>query len=224
MAIAGNSCSEIAFHIGHASIASPMHSNEDYTKSKLIESGCLLALADGIGGAAFGDALSHVAVNSSLSYATNHPIEDAFYLTYEKVAEFTDLLDSQGSGCSLILGRLDQTSSVLTLVWAGDAIAFLSRAGRLNRLCEPFRIKGTNRLSNCLGAPQKFVPGFLELELHEGDRIMLCSDGVWDSLPNEALANVLEQPLSPPILAGMIVDKASRHSSDDCTALIVECE
>ncbi|WP_302404827.1 PP2C family protein-serine/threonine phosphatase [Adlercreutzia equolifaciens] len=224
MEATGNSCSEIAFRIGHASIANPMRSNEDYTKSRLSESGCLLALADGIGGAPFGEALSHVAVNSSLSYAMDHPIEDAFYLTHEKVIEFVDLLDSQGSGCSLILGCLDQASSALTLVWAGDAIAFLSREGRFNRLCEPFRIKGTNRLSNCLGAPQKFVPGFLELELRKGDRIMLCSDGVWDSLPNEALANVLEQPLSPPILAGMVVDKASRHSSDDCTALIVECE
>jgi hypothetical protein len=64
------------------------------------------------------------------------------------------------------------------------------------------------------------------LLLHPGDRVMLCSDGLWSSLPDTVITSVLT---SRPISDGVpeLVEQALRQAgpkSDNVTALAVEWE
>jgi len=90
-------------------------------------------------------------------------------------------------------------------------------AERLNR----------NVLFTCLGSPGKPVVDTAgPLRLHPGDRMLLCSDGLWGALSDAAICEqVSRQPLSDAVPE--LVEQALRSAgpkSDNVTVLCVEWE
>jgi PPM family protein phosphatase len=84
-----------------------------------------------------------------------------------------------------------------------------------------------NVLFTCLGSPTKPVfdmggPGTLQ----QGDRIMLCSDGLWDSVDDEQITKILTQLSvgeAVPELVETALRKAGDHS-DNVTTIALEWE
>ena len=101
-----------------------------------------------------------------------------------------------------------------TLLKYGAAPGFLLREGRRTRLDARALPAGLE--------PLEGPPPTVELRLREGDRLVLLSDGVWDSgfteellrdnghLPGQALANLL------------LEEAARRGSADDMTVLVAD--
>jgi PPM family protein phosphatase len=84
-----------------------------------------------------------------------------------------------------------------------------------------------NVLFTCLGSPAKPVVDTAgPLVMHAGDRVLLCSDGLWGSLPDAEITEVLAaQPISQSVPE--LVERALRtagEKSDNVTALAVEWE
>jgi serine/threonine protein phosphatase PrpC len=84
-----------------------------------------------------------------------------------------------------------------------------------------------NVLFTCLGSPGKPVVDTAgPLLMHAGDRVLLCSDGLWGSLPDAQIVEQLaERPISDAVPE--LVEQALRHAgakSDNVTALAVEWE
>ncbi len=84
-----------------------------------------------------------------------------------------------------------------------------------------------NVLFTCLGSPGKPVVDTAgPLLLQPGDRVMLCSDGLWGSVPDTAIADVLaHHPITDSVPE--LVERALRTagaSSDNVTVLAVEWE
>jgi PPM family protein phosphatase len=84
-----------------------------------------------------------------------------------------------------------------------------------------------NVLFTCLGSPAKPVVDTAgPLVMHEGDRVLLCSDGLWGSIGDAEIAEVLAaQPISQSVPE--LVERALRtagEKSDNVTALAVEWE
>jgi len=84
-----------------------------------------------------------------------------------------------------------------------------------------------NVLFTCLGSPGKPVVDTAgPLVMHPGDRVMLCSDGLWGSVSDAAIADMLSRhPISDAVPE--LVEQALRHAgakSDNVTALAVEWE
>jgi PPM family protein phosphatase len=84
-----------------------------------------------------------------------------------------------------------------------------------------------NVLFTCLGSPGKpMVDTAGPMLMHPGDRVLLCSDGLWGSLPDAVIASVLAaQPISESVPE--LVEQALRQAgpkSDNVTALAVEWE
>ena len=64
-----------------------------------------------------------------------------------------------------------------------------------------------------------------ELALAPGDRLVLCSDGLWEMLRNEGIADVLMQESDPQAAAGLLVARANAAGGDDnITVIIVQAE
>ncbi len=82
-------------------------------------------------------------------------------------------------------------------------------------------------LFTCLGSPSKpLIDGAGPLALLPGDRILICSDGLWSVLPEEALVEGLSHPAIADAVPELI-EQALRLGgprSDNVTALAVEWE
>ena len=84
-----------------------------------------------------------------------------------------------------------------------------------------------NVLFTCLGSPGKpMVDTAGPMLLHPGDRVLMCSDGLWSALPDSVITSVVA---SRPISDGVpeLVEQALRQAgpkSDNVTALAVEWE
>jgi serine/threonine protein phosphatase PrpC len=84
-----------------------------------------------------------------------------------------------------------------------------------------------NVLFTCLGSPGKpMVDTAGPLLMHPGDRMLLCSDGLWSALPDSVITTVLAgRPISDAVPE--LVEQALRQAgpkSDNVTALAVEWE
>jgi serine/threonine protein phosphatase PrpC len=84
-----------------------------------------------------------------------------------------------------------------------------------------------NVLFTCLGSPGKPVVDTAgPLRMHPKDRVLLCSDGLWSSLPDAEITEVLTHyPVSDGVPE--LVERALRvagDKSDNVTALAVEWE
>jgi protein phosphatase len=146
------------------------------------------------------------------------------------------------------LGR--QTGTTLTalvaagaqaaLVHVGDSRAYLLRAGALTQLTEDHtllaRLQAVNHpllrdpdvaiprnyLYRCLGQDEETALDATELTLAPGDRLLLCSDGLWDELASDLLRDHLAHGDGPQACAEALVaaaDDAGGH--DNSTAVVV---
>lgn len=93
----------------------------------------------------------------------------------------------------------------------------LARSGRINR----------NMLFTCLGSPAQPVFRVAgPVSLQPGDKILLCSDGLWSSVSDERIVALLgSQPVAQAVPE--LVEQALRaagDSSDNVTALALEWE
>ena len=84
-----------------------------------------------------------------------------------------------------------------------------------------------NVLFTCLGSPGKpMIDTAGPMLMHPGDRVMLCSDGLWSALPDAVITAVLAgRPISDSVPE--LVEQALRQAgpkSDNVTALAVEWE
>jgi protein phosphatase len=67
---------------------------------------------------------------------------------------------------------------------------------------------------------------FFEWELEPGDKLLLCSDGLWSAFPDPAdLSRYLGLPVAPAVLGRQLVAEANwRDGSDDISAVIVSAD
>ena len=95
------------------------------------------------------------------------------------------------------------------------------------QLVPPQERMNRNVLFTCLGSPGKpMIDTTGPLLLHPGDRVLLCSDGLWSALPDSVITSVLVGP-SIADAVPELVEQALRQAgprSDNVTALAVEWE
>jgi protein phosphatase len=79
-----------------------------------------------------------------------------------------------------------------------------------------------NTLYRSLGQEEETVPDTLEFMLAPGDRLLICSDGLWDELEAQTLAQALVGSANPRDCAELLVQMANTAGgSDNSTALAI---
>ena len=97
-------------------------------------------------------------------------------------------------------------------------VAGLQRAGQLSEY-EARHHPARNMLNKALGGSNQYVdPQLYEVEWREGDRFLICSDGVTDGLWDSTLARALEEGDSADEVVDRAVDVSGR---DNATAVIL---
>jgi protein phosphatase len=207
----------------------------------------LYVVLDGMGGANAGDVASATARDAIAAYvAQNHDamppkqlLEQAIqhgcaavFLAAQQTAEHHGM----GTTCVACL-LVDASHAIIAHV--GDSRAYLHRNGRLQILTRDHTIveelvdRGMlaiedaerhpykNVLSRNLGARADTRVDVLELDVRPGDRLMLCSDGLYGYASAEGIQYQLGSDDDPDHVATELVDLALRGGGGDNVSVIV---
>ncbi len=212
----------------------------------------LFALADGMGGHPEGEVASQLALQTmaALFQRDAKPtLDDPLRFLHDAIiAGHHQLLRYATEKALMDTPRTTIVACVLqgdAAYWAhcGDSRLYLVRDGKLiartrdhsySELQEtlshvvPMGEKfNRNVLFTCLGSPGKPVVDTAgPLLLHSGDRVLLCSDGLWGSVPDVDIAEQLAQRTISDAVPEL-VERALRHAgakSDNVTVLAAEWE
>jgi protein phosphatase len=146
--------------------------------------------------------------------------------------------DQRGMGTTLVAVRV--VGDLCSIVWVGDSRAYLMRRGVLRAISrdhsfvESLRDRGglteaqiqnhpnRNIVTQTLGMGSP-VPSSAEQPLRDGDRILLCSDGLNDELTDREIADVLSAHPAPDQAADALVTAAlDRGGRDNVTVIVIE--
>ena len=207
----------------------------------------LLVLCDGMGGHAAGDVASSLVVGELVHLdGESHGADDALDVLEQAMEEANNRLadvmevypDSDGMGTTCI--AMIRTGTKLAVANIGDSRAYLLRGGRLTQITRDHSFvqklldEGRITKEESRHHPQRSLvtrvftgrpedtPDLSMRELRQGDRIMLCSDGLTDYVAEETVAEVLAQTeLTPGQVADQLVQIALRGATRDNVTVIV---
>ena len=209
----------------------------------------LYAVLDGMGGASAGDVASQLARDVIREFVhqrrTALPPRDLIEaaIAAGSAAVFGESQrhhDRHGMGTTVVACLVADAQRVV-IGHVGDSRAYLWRDGRLQALTrdhtiveelvdrgllsaeEAERHPYKNVLSRNLGAKPETRVDCLELELRPGDRLLLCSDGLYGYASAEAIQYVLGSGDAPEHVARDLIDLALRGGGgDNVSALVIE--
>ena len=209
------------------------------------ESG-LFVLADGMGGHPEGEVASQLALQtvSALFQKEAKPsVKDVpGFLSTSMMAAHHQIIRYAGDKGMLDTPRTTLVAAVVqdgcvTCIHCGDSRLYVVRDGELltrtrdhsyleQQSAGVIRMDRINRniLFTCLGSPTKPVFDMAgPIQLQQGDRIMLCSDGLWGNLNDADIAFHLSQKTVAQAVPNL-VEKALQKggdSSDNVTVIVV---
>jgi len=219
--------------------------NQDRAACLEGESSVLLVLGDGLGGHAGGDIAAEILVDTAsrafLQLRTPLVDEPSLFLALILQHAHRAINAYRKNSTADIDPR---TTAVLCLVqdgyayWAhaGDSRLYLFRNGsQLTRTLDhtgrdqaraiPGGKPSTGGLFNCIGGPQRpHITLGPEIALQLGDRILLCSDGVWQGMATDEIAEYLHRDDLEDACIDMLETIENRHSErcDNATVLVLE--
>ncbi|MGO0575786.1 PP2C family protein-serine/threonine phosphatase [Ornithinimicrobium panacihumi] len=207
----------------------------------------LLLLCDGMGGHAAGDVASSLVV-AELAHldGESHGADDALDILERALEEANSRLadvmevypDSDGMGTTCI--AMLRAGTKLAVANIGDSRAYLLRGGRLTQITKDHSFvqklldEGRIEPEEALHHPQRSLvtrvftgrpedqPDLSLRELRQGDRILICSDGLTDYAAEETVGEILAQTgRTPGQIADELIQLALRASTRDNVTVIV---
>ncbi|MFF3915601.1 MerR family transcriptional regulator [Streptomyces sp. NPDC001852] len=166
----------------------------------------LLAVADGFGPAGAPASSAAVAALRFLDEAGEPPadgvlsaLEDAVRSAGEAVCEVAEGAAEVGTTLTALLW----TGTRLALAHIGDSRAYLLRDGELIRMTRDHRVEPRSLLLlKALAGGMDPVPDVRLQEAREGDRYLLCSDGLTEVVPEERIRELLAAEDAVHVLIG----------------------
>jgi protein phosphatase len=203
----------------------------------------LYAVADGMGGHRGGQEASRMAVKIvseiTKSAGQDHiagQVRKANQAVYDRSSEDPSL-SGMGTTMTAVLADGDE----IHLAHVGDSRAYLLRDGELQMLTEDHTlvqrmvIEGKltkdeahdhpqrSILTRALGVDQDVRVDEAMVLVREGDRVLLCTDGLTGMLEDEDVKEILEADADPQKAADHLVDAANRAGGlDNITALVLD--
>ena len=203
----------------------------------------LLALADGMGGHAAGEVASQLMIAALAHLDDDEPggdllakLEHAVYEGNSAIAEQVDInpeLDGMGTTLTAILFAGDR----LGLVHVGDSRGYLLREGELAQITKDDTFvqtlvdEGRITAEEAHSHPQRSLimraltghevePTLIMREAREGDRYLLCSDGLSDPVSHETILEALKIP-DVAGSADRLIELALRGGGPDNVTVVV---
>jgi serine/threonine protein phosphatase PrpC len=204
----------------------------------------LVAVADGMGGAAAGDVASAVTIATFAALDDDEPPSDLLGVLEQTVAQANDQLrqmidaDRELAGMGTTLTAMLWSGGRIGLAHIGDSRAYLLRDGELAQITHDQTLvqrlvdEGQLELADVPSHPQRSVllrvlNGEPEMaadlsvrEAREGDRYLLCSDGLSSVVSLETIRDSLDIE-DPAAAVDALVDLALRSGGPDNITCVI---
>ncbi|MBT3151769.1 Stp1/IreP family PP2C-type Ser/Thr phosphatase [Streptomyces sp. CHD11] len=205
----------------------------------------LLAIADGMGGAAAGEVASSEAISTIVALDDDVPGSDLLTSLGTAVQRANDQLrmmveeDPQLEGMGTTLTALLWTGQRLGMVHVGDSRAYLLRDGVLTQITQDHtwvqRLVDEGRITEeeatthpqrsllmrALGSGEHVEPDLSIREVRAGDRYLICSDGLSGVVSHQTLEDTLASYQGPEETVQNLIELALRGGGPDNITVIV---
>ncbi len=222
-----------------------MPDGETPTPHQKLEKGTLYIVADGVGGHAAGEIASRMAVEEiarayyrDSSEEVSVALRRALQAANEAVYRQAQGSDRQGMAATVVAAVV--RGQELVIAHAGDSRAYLLRQGRLHRLTtdhtwvaervaegvltpqEAAVHPQRHLITRALGNRPTLEPEVQPYVFLPGDRLLLCTDGVWELVDEGKLRRTLRKGTAEQVVGALIEQVEVLQGADDATALVVE--
>jgi protein phosphatase len=208
-----------------------------------LERGLLWALADGMGGLSHGKLASSLALETIYEefYGAQNPIPKSLGKGIESA---NARLLSKATGLGSVRMGTTVTAAIVSgdrlyIGHVGDSRAYLIREGGTKcltsdhtmvgdlvrmKVLSPDKVRGHAQrsiLNRAVGLELFVRADILELGILDGDRIVICSDGLWGSVEDDEIGAVVLSRDDPDEASRELVDLALDRGSDDNVSVII---
>jgi protein phosphatase len=213
--------------------------------------GVLMLVCDGMGGPAAGDVAAQLAAASikqgleaegdNVGRAPAHSLKRAVVSANQAILEEANAHPEErgmGTTCTAALVSPDR----LAVAQVGDSRAYLLRDGKLLPLTrdqtlvadlldagvlkhdEVERFPYRHVLAQALGTKPNVDPVITDIEVREGDRVLLCSDGLHGAVPEQTIASILKDtPDVADASQALIRAALAAGGPDNVTVVVADC-
>lgn len=225
-------------HAGVTDIGRVRSHNED---SILIDPP-LFAVADGLGGHEAGEVASGIAVDALAEAAPRHADPKALGRAVRSanravIRAAREGLGRAGMGTTLTAAVVE--GNRIAVAHVGDSRAYLLHSEGLERITADHSMvadmirQGTlteeesrvhpNRsvITRALGSDPNMVADTFEVDVENGDRLLLCSDGLTGMLTDDRIAEILDGYRDPEVAVRMLLDEANEAGGHDNISIVV---
>lgn len=200
----------------------------------------LYVVADGMGGHRGGQVASQVALETMEELATEGPGSLADHVHRANRAVWDRSVEDErlsGMGTTLTAARIDGASALIAHV--GDSRAYLLRDGMLRQLTTDHTLVDRmvksgeiteaeaevhphkNVLTRALGTDEQVEVDEDSIALVDGDRLLICSDGLTGMVTEDQIQAILENSDHPQQAADRLVKAANRAGGIDNISVVV---
>jgi protein phosphatase len=211
------------------------------------EEGWLAVVADGMGGALGGEIASKMAAEIILSSVKESDEDDRLRMIEKAIAAANRAIferserdeNVRGMGCTLVVVLASEHS--LAIAHVGDSRIYLSHNDRLLLLTrdhsyvqqlvdagelspeEARHSMHRNIITRAVGTHESVTADVAACAWEEGDRLLLCTDGLTGSVEDREIGQVLSESTSiEDAVRELIAAANARDCDDNLTAVVIE--
>jgi len=207
-------------------------------------------VCDGVGGGNAGEIASRTCVNEIAGYIVEHPIkectnkyqivsylEDCVNTANKKIFDMANQYkENTGMATTAVIVYINQGKAYITNV--GDSRAYIFRDGQLAQLTEDHTYVNTlvkagilskeqaetdkrkNVITKALGADLYVEPDFFQVTICDGDILTICTDGLYDEVQGNEMAEVLIKDQTMSDMAYELIERANNNGGHDNITVI----
>lgn len=193
----------------------------------------MFIVCDGMGGHAFGEVASKTVCDSISEYWEIHPDEkDGGSKVYRATKEAQKILDEKSGiyqmGTTMVMMSIDGQTA--TIAYTGDSRCYvIGLKGNVRYRTLAHIEIGTPWIPYINRAfftrhPEQAIPEIKQIELQPCDRILLCTDGLYNVIDDETLLYTLQCAKDVDHVAEKYMSICRENADDNYTAIIIEVE
>ena len=211
-----------------------------HNEDRSIATARILAVADGMGGAKAGEVAAQVAVDSlsGLTAVDSETVRRAIERANRAIRRMaSEDPDKSGMGTTMTAALLRDDH--LDVIHVGDSRAYLWREGKLSQVTEDHSVVGElvrrgsitaeeaevhphrNVITRALGAEAEVQADTVSTGLHDGDVVLLCSDGLSSYVSEADIAAALQGADTLADAARALVAKANAAGGVDNVTVVL---
>jgi protein phosphatase len=216
-------------------------------------SNVLCAIADGVGGNQKGEVASKLAlqilaakVSTSMIGRTKTELREILKSAIEEANEAVvtygmEHSESEGMATTIVAALVHQNT--VSVAHVGDSRAYLINRGEIKQLTkddsqvqelvderkltpeQARHFPARNIITKAVGAAADIEVSTSSLFLAPGDRILLCSDGLWEAVTDTEIQRIVFDLPTPQLACNKLVSLANeRYGKDNVSVVIVEIQ